>query len=360
MVSYVLTDEIRNLTESMYRQQNPYILREFSNVEYTGMENTVNELKEYIASFTNNFNCYIIDENATQTINNTVNYSPIVLSLSIPKKIKYNFGYFLPRIYNVFEFEQNDYELGKVLDMSMLLANTKVKSVNNLKTYTGNKIFSANRDVKNNFFIMNEKSVFASNWDRGYYRNYNKTSEDEYSILNGYIPGIEDKSFFGSKCIVFTNDYIEIRNFPESISGNTYTTRDSIFNDYSQNMTQYRVSIDITQSLIYMFQNDDTFKANWLGLTYNTDISIQNYIQNVIMKIFNNQRKVDVTLYCLEDVDSPTPVMFNEPDSLEGWKKMEDFKTEFSVKEHLMLTITYRQSENKRALIHPTIKIYRY
>ena len=282
------------------------------------------------------------------------------MTLSTPNKIKYNFGYFLPRIYNVFEFEQNDYELGKVIDMSMLLANTKVKTVNNIHTYSGNKVFSGNRDVKNNFFILDEKSVFSSNWDRGYYRNYNKTNEDEFSILNGYIPGIEDKSFFGSKCLVFTNEYIEISIFPEEISGNTYTRTDSKFNDNEKNMTQYSVTIDVTQSIIYMFQNNGVFKSNWSGLTYNTDISIQNYIKNVIMKIFNNQRKVDVTVYCRSDIDYPAPVMFEEPESYENWNKMEDFKTVFSEKEHLMLTITYRQQENTRAVIHPIIKIYRY
>lgn len=359
MSSYKLTEENRKLTESVYRQQNPFILREFVSDEHIGTQHTVSDIKDYIASFTNNFNCYII-EDTVQTINNTSSYSPIAMSLSIPNKIKYNFGYFLPRIYNVFEFEQNDYELGKVLDMSMLLANTKVKTVNNIHTYSGNKVFSANRDVKNNFFILSEKSVFSSNWDRGYYRNYNKSDEDEFSILNGYIPGIEDKSFFGSKCLVFTNDYIEINDFPEEIIGNTYTKKDSIFNTNDKNMTQYSVTIDVTQSIIYMFQNNDKFKSNWLGLTYNTDISIQNYIKNVIMKIFNNQRKVDVTVYCRSGIDYPAPVMFSEPDSLDDWKKMEDFKTEFSEKEHLMLTITYRQQENTRSVIHPTIKIYRY
>ena len=62
MKSYNLTEANRILTESVYRQQNPFILREFENVGHIGIQNTINELKEYIASFTNNFNCYIIEE----------------------------------------------------------------------------------------------------------------------------------------------------------------------------------------------------------------------------------------------------------------------------------------------------------
>ena len=69
-------------------------------------------------------------------------------------------------------FDTNDNELGDAISMSMLLGNTKISSVKRINSYSGNKIFSKNTKVEKNYFLMQNKSIFSSNWDANYYREY--------------------------------------------------------------------------------------------------------------------------------------------------------------------------------------------
>ena len=60
-----------------------------------------------------------------------------------------------------------------------------------------------------NMFSLEDRSLVSSNWDKDFYRNY--TTKDNFNNINGYIPGIDDKSFFGSRCINLRNIEFDIQ-----------------------------------------------------------------------------------------------------------------------------------------------------
>ena len=321
-------------------------------------------IDKYIQSFDENYDCYVISNGKCENIRITNTYKPITVSLSIPNQIKYNFGYFTPRTYDIINFKTNDYELADTIDMSMLLGNTKVDSVNKIRCYTGNKVFDTKIEtsIDKNYFITESKSPFASNWDKNYYRKYNIDSQENYSGLNGYLPGIEDKSFFGSKCMTLKNKFIKITDFSDRKANKGDMVRvDSQHNVLSENENQYRFTINITQALYTLFQSNTTFTDNWIGFTSGVDTSIKNYIKSTISEIFNNQRKCDVVIDCVNDNSTEQMQITYSPfeASRDGVFNIDNFHTEASIEnEDFLITITV--GEMKHTVIHPYVKIYRY
>lgn len=354
------TENAFEYTASLYRKQNPFIVREYTSEGSTESAVKITSLSEYIKSFSNDFICNIISNGATQTIINTGTYTPITMTLSVPNKIKYNAGYFIPKMYDIMEFSTNDFEVGNTIGMSMLLANTSVKKINKLKSYTGNKIFSQNKTVERNFFHISERSLFSSNWDKNYYRHYKGDGEYDYEYINGYLPGIEDKSFFGSKCFVFKDDFIMLDDFTNTVSSNGSKIVDSKFNVYHKNRKQCQLTINVTQGIKTLLQNDETFKKNWNGLeTFDIITSMDNYIYNIVMNIFNTQRDAEVHLYTQKS-DTVGEIVFSSvsEEDLSQWEEMDDFKTQFAIQNNdMILTITFNMDESVN--IHPTVKIFR-
>ena len=98
--------------------------------------------------------------------------------------------------------------------------------------------------------------------------------------MNGYLPGVEDKSFFGSRCIAVHSDYILLDNFADAkTNGGELKRVDSEYNTKTKNKTQCIYSL---------FSSNSTFYANWDDFTVDVDTSVKNYIKNAIMNIFND------------------------------------------------------------------------
>lgn len=342
-----------------HRTENSYILSTHtSSVSYA--YDTTDIIKRYMKSFEGDFDCNVINNGDVESMTITDEYKPIVITTSIPNQIKYNFGYFMPRAYDILEFKTNDYDLMNTIDMSLLLANTTVKKVNRINTYTGNKVFDKDTTIKKNYFVINNKSIFSSNWDKYFYRSYNSTNEDSYRSINGYIPGIEDKSFFGSRCLAMKNDYILINDFSNARSNNGSLVRvNSEHNTHSKNTAQYQFTINITQSIYSLFQNNSIFVANWNGLNTNQDTAIKNYIKNTILNIFNTQRSKEIVLYSQYDSSHENmEVVYDDIEDLNSWLVVDNFKPEYSiVNSDMIVTITL--PEMKHMNIHPQVKIYR-
>lgn len=348
-----------NLLNSLHRTEKSYIVSEHKNdARYKYDSDDI--LEKYIQSFNKGFDCHIINNGDCESITITDIYKPINVSMSVPNQIKYNFGYFTPRVYSIIDFKTNDYELAKTLNMSLLLANTKLKNVKRINTYTGNKVFNGKISVERNYFIVSNKSIFSSNWDKNYYRSYNSKNEEKFSNINGYIPGIENKSFFGSRCMTLKNNYILLDDFSSPrANGGAIVRTDSSHNTYSKNTTQCKITINITQSMYSLFQNNSAFISNWEGLNANQDTSMKNYIKNSISEIFNNQRTIEVELFGINDNSTESmQVDYNIIEDMTGWNKIENFKTEFNISNGDMI-VTITMSENKHMIIHPQIKIYR-
>ena len=352
--------EYENLTTNNGRTNDSFVMTLFDdNTEHT-IESPGERISEYMDSLNGNFECYVIRNGAVESIELEETYNPISISLQVPKKTKFNFGYFMPRFYDVLNFNTNDYDLGEVLDMSMLLGNTKIDSITRLHTYTGNKVFDKSKEipVSKNYFILDEKSIFSSNWDNKYYRRYK--SETNWEYINGYDSGIEDKSFFGSKCIVIKNDYILLSDFNNTRSNPTVKYGNSQYNRYAENRIQCKITINITQSIYEKFYTDDVFRSNWSGFS-SSDSAIGKYIQNSIFNIYNMQRKKEVVLYAKNgERNSGMNVTFEDVDvTTDEWSLIDGFESVFTVENNeMILTITMNTLED--VIIHPQVKIYKY
>ena len=208
-----LQQQKNNLTSQSYRKRESFVINQKEN-ETDGSTKTADEMLDaYMESMEGDFTCYVISADATEEILITENYKPIIITMERPKRIKFNFGYFVPRTYEITHFATNDYVVSQRCDISLLLSGTKIESMDKLNTYTGNRIVpeTATTTIDRNYFIQNDWSVMKSNWDAKYYRTYSQ--DGSYKFLDGYVPGIEDKSFVGSRCMVIHNDFIELDDF---------------------------------------------------------------------------------------------------------------------------------------------------
>lgn len=347
--------------DQVYRDTYSFIINDIMKEEHKQDASDV-QLNDYISTFTSVYDCYIINKGNCETIKINDSYKPISISMSLPNKIKYNFGYFKPMMKDLIEFETNDYRLSETIGMSMLLSNTKVSAVKKILSYTGNKVFNDSQsNISRNYFIINDKSIFESNWDKKFYRAY--FNEDKFNYLDGYYPGIEDKTFFGSRCMVIKKDFILLDDFTSTSANQNkiMTVVNSEYNKFSTNNRQYKITINITQSIYTLFMSNPVFTGNWSESFSDTNTSIKNYIASTISEIYNIQRSMEVKMYMKTvnnvenmNIELSRPEDMNEKD----WTVIENYDTEFSTKnDELILTIT--MSEIKYATVHPQIKIYR-
>lgn len=232
-------------TDYQGRASSPFLLK-YSN-DVSKDDRTVDEkVREYIKSFDDNLTCYIMYNGIVTSITITDSYKPLNITMKTPNKIKFNFGYFMPVFYDVINFHINDLDFADAADISLLMANTKVKSVKRLNCYTENKVFDTTNefDVYKNYFFDYNRSAFSANWDNKFYRKY--STNDVYELKSGYFPGIEDKSFFGSKCLVVKGEYIVIDDFSSARINPKVEYLNSSYNVYSENKKQCRMTINIT------------------------------------------------------------------------------------------------------------------
>lgn len=354
-------DDASDTVAHQGRNSNSFLLCYMKDAE-TDSRSMTAKVKEYMKSIEGNLNCYIIYNNVVTSISITENYEPLNITMKTPNRIKFNFGYFMPVFYDVIDFYTNDYDFADAADISLLMANTKIKSVRRLNSYSENKVFDATSEfsVYKNYFLDYNRSVFSANWDNKFYRKY--SSNDVYSLKSGYFPGIEDKSFFGSKCLVVKDEHITIDDFSSPRINPKVEYLNSSYNVYAENRKQCRVTINITQSIYSLFDNNETFKNNWVNSDgwADADTSRANYIQNTISNIFNTQRKREVVLYGYKNSTESMDVQFeSDPNGYKTWSVIEDFDIETKIENNdMILVITI--SMERGLTVHPQLKIYRY
>ena len=169
-----LSRQGHNLTTYIHRQQDSFIVMDDSTGSSVLSSASSDALEEYMDSMTGSFKCYIISHDSTEEFLITNEYKPIILTMSRPKRIKYNFGYFMPRTYAITKFAVDDYEVADRCGISLFLSGTKLENVERLNSYTGNMVIpeTATGPIARNYFIMDGRSVMTSNWDAKYYRTY--------------------------------------------------------------------------------------------------------------------------------------------------------------------------------------------
>lgn len=324
-------------------------------------ESAKDKLLRYVNSFTNDIDVYIIPDNSeVKHIQNTEEYNPLIFTLSIPNQIKFNYGWFTPNTNNMFDFYVDD-ELKDILNVDLLQSNTKLKSINRIKNYTGNKVFEDTKlqKLNKNYYLINERSLLSSTWDNNYYRKY--TSENEYISIDGHKTGIDDKSFFGSHCMVIHNEYILLNNWSYPTANDILTVKfsDAPFNMSANNQRTTTITINISSAIFNHFINNNQFNENWIYFKDSQYTGQKNYINNTLSVYYNDKSKIEVELFSKDtEPNSVINIVTEKPDNLSTYNKYENYSTKFETKENLnTLTIVLNETTGKN--IYPTVKIYK-
>lgn len=324
-------------------------------------ESAKDKLLRYVNSFTNDIDVYIIPDNSeVKHIQNTEEYNPLIFTLSIPNQIKFNYGWFTPNTNNMFDFYVDD-ELKDILNVDLLQSNTKLKSINRIKNYTGNKVFEDTKlqKLNKNYYLINERSLLSATWDNNYYRKY--TSENEYISIDGHKTGIDDKSFFGSHCMVIHNEYILLNNWSYPTANDILTVKfsDASFNMSANNQRTTTITINISSAIFNHFINNNQFNENWIYFKDSQYTGQKNYINNTLSVYYNDKSKIEVELFSKDtEPNSVINIVTEKPDNLSTYNKYENYSTKFETKENLnTLTIVLNETTGKN--IYPTVKIYK-
>lgn len=353
-----ITDDVKQCSTTLLDRSATELQKYVNKLIY--VETAKDKMNRYINSVTDNINIYVIPvKDDVQYIQNTTEYNPIMFNLSIPNYIKYNYGWFRPHTNNMVEYNIDDISLGKIIDVDLLCANTSVKHINKLINYTGNKVFNKDKsNVNYNYFIQDTHSLLSSTWDNAFYRLY--TSDNMYDEYDGQLTGIDDKSFFGSRCMVIRNPYILIDTYNYKTSNDLYNISyvDSEFNTGSGNTKCLKIEINISTLLYHFFINNDNFANNWKQFKSAAHTGMKNYINYTMSEFYNLNSDIDLSLY-IKYTEMNAPINIIEyPINDEQYTKYENFKSSVSfVNNEYIFTILVDLTTGYD--IHPQIKIYR-
>lgn len=362
-VFMLLADEFRSNTYKNYYIPKPYLkkLQEYIEVLLV-KETNYEKLKRYIKSVNDNMDIYIITKDSgVRYIKNTEYYNPLIFKLSIPNMIKYNQGWFTPNTINMVEFSVDD-KLTDILHIDLLQANTNVTNIHSIQNYTGNKVYDDNKlyTLEKNYFIIPEKSILETTWDVMHYRKYN--DEENYIFQPGHETGIDDKSFFGSRCMVMYHEYVLLDQWEFDTANDilSYQITDSTFNTDSTNKYNTEITINVTAAIFNHFINNKAFAENW-NLFDNTQYTgMKNYIKNTLSSYYNMNSNIEVIVYGKDIAPhEPINILTKKPVDISGYTVIEgidvsepDLKEDFYT---ITIKVPYVEGKN----IYPNIKIYK-
>lgn len=353
--------EFFNNYDISFRQKNTFVMKKQNDEhsEYTYRE----KLNKYKESFENkNIDMYIIDKNTYSKISITDDFRPINLSLNI-SYTKFNHGIFSPSFKPIFEFNTND-NISNIIGIDCLLANTQVSKINPIKNYTCNKIVKTGNFVKNNFFILPTKEMFSTCWDNNIYRLYK--NDTQFDGLSGYITGIEDKTLFGSKCIVIHDNEIIIQKYDYDNNNNVIENiGTSNFNENAEAQNTYNININLTKLFYNNIINDQNFYTNWtlsISDMSKSQTAMNNYISNTLLKFFNVNNNFTLHMYRKYDInklDSDSAFIYNMPEDFSEYEEYMNFTTNYEISDNdLFINITIPEYSNYYYYL--IIKINRY
>lgn len=376
--TYTINNNISKLVNyyfdinSDFRQKNKYVIKKNDTpVDEIIGKSYADKLNDYIESFNNNFDIYIIENETNlnesiEPIRITNDYKPLTIEITKPNKVKYNNGLFNPNFVNIFEFKLND-NISNRIGLDTLYGNTCVSSINSIKNYYNNKVILESATYTYNYFIDEYRSPFSTNWDNNIYKQYK--SENEYDNMQGYAMGIDDKMFFGSKALNLHNNSITLNkwNYEKNVNSAKYNI--SKQNEHSKQKKILEITLNLTKTFYDYFLNLNSFVDNWKNVKNYTNVKvyINNYINNVLYNLYNFKGNFDIILYkkYVENAikkdnikDKSANYHFimstsniNEFDEIET-----NYKTEFDdINNEVILTLTIYDYENY--IYYPIVKI---
>ena len=331
------------------------LLNENITLDYLAEKILANNMDLYIIKSDKsllNFNDCILNEHITVNIEKPVSDSGL----------KYNYGYFRPKFVDIFEFDNNESEkfimdIGK----SYLYGNTSFNRVNSLKDSYYNKVY--NKNIKDSILVNYDKKtvrLFDSNWDKNYYTLWDN---NDYTYVNGYINGIEDKSFFGSKGLVLNNPEIVIEDWYNIINS---SVTDSKYSDNAgmketgsewtykpvKSKDSWNIDINLTHVVYnYFKQTDKRLYENWTAFsTVNKEVSFNNYIKNTLLKYFKIHDKHNLKLFSKIQKRNGTDsfILSKKPNDFNLWTEERNFSTTYeNVNNNIILHVSFKYVPNK-------------
>lgn len=289
-----------------------------------------NFIDAFIDSFNNDFKIYIKNDSGVIEIEQSETYQPLNIKVSRPKNIKYNYGYFSPKFVDMIHFDLNETDLVELCHTDFNSCNTSFDSIDSIKNLYASKIFNElnNLYLNKNYYIIPEFSLVCSAWDKDFYRLY--SSENDYTPINGVLPGIEDTTFFGSKCIkVKSDEDIIITDWSYTdclkISNNPVDEYSTTQKSISYNSKE--VSFNLTLALYNYFINNEQFLENWKDFQYDNTY-IKNYIKNCLQKYFKIDQKRDFKIFVKSSTEN-SEMLLKASSDLSGFTEFKNFKSNY-------------------------------
>ena len=325
------------------------------------LETHKERLQRYCKSIDNNIDIYIIPEDTNvKFIKNTSTYNPLLFNLTVPTHVKYNYGWFTPNTNEIVHFDIND-PLQDLLNVDLLLCNTKITGIEPLINYTGNKVLGDTQltELTKNYFVLPEKSLLSTTQDYGYYRLYK--SETDYELKPGFETGIDDKSFFGSKCMALRNNYIQLDTWQFNTANDLYSISfvNSEYNVNDKATKSIKIEINLSSIIQNHFINNKAFYENWNKFDNTQVTGIKNYVTNIISTYYNMNSDIDIKLYAINTNSlEPINILNEKPADFNIYYVYENYSSNISYSNGIYtLTIILNESNGKN--IYPIVKIYR-
>ena len=101
-----------------------------------------------------------------------------------------------------------------------------------MKSYYYNKVLDNESTYTYNYFVEPYRSPFSTNWDDNIYRQY--SGDDVFKYIQGYVVGVDDKMFFGSKALNLHNNSITLSKWDYNKNINTAKYNISKYNEHSK------------------------------------------------------------------------------------------------------------------------------
>ena len=260
-------------------------------------------------------------------------YTPISITATYPSNVKYNIDFYNPGFIDMVEFDLNEkQDLITKTKTNFVLANTSFKSISKIKNYYGYKVFNNynhSLDGKNgSMFINKEMSLVSSNWDSKFYRSY--SSQNKWKGIDGYIVGIEDKTFFGSKCIVLKDVEIKIEDWTSSVvkvSTSNIDTFDTEKGDKAIGASK-TFEFNMTQAFYEYFRNASvpSFTNNWASFANNLN-AINNYIKLTLVNYFKINTANAFRLY--SKPSNGQDILLSMPEDFEDFSEVKNFESKY-------------------------------
>ena len=186
----------------------------------------------------------------------------------------------------------------------------------------GMKVFQSDVEVslggnRTNLF-RTEMDVTLSDWDKGFFRRYG-TDGVVYSEVDGYMTGVDVKSFFGSRCISIKGAEFEITDWNATNVSTIVVEKERII-----------ITINLTRAFIMHFLNgnEKTFTENWRYFRYNSD-SMNNYVKKSLIRHFKINNRNDFSLYTCSTELNPI-VHLTVPSNSEEYEKVDNFESSYT------------------------------